>query len=351
MIEMASSETEPNLFALCKPTGILAKALYSGRKVVFLCLVISIAINFLTWILQFWLATNITVKIYSAIYSIYRISYVTFILLLYLNRKKYIDLFNHFERNAEISSLCPSLVRYLEKNRLSMKIQMVLSYSCFFVLRTMYLAENFNSLEEIFLNTVHFIIKSQGLLSCFIFLRFFAETCLYIQCCFMQVEHQIDIFRSSTDRFSVNNVRQIRHLYCLAVEITEKFDYLLLPVTCFNFAFSLIEGHFAFANAIKYHNLTALLTCIGEFSILLLIVLQMISINHRATRIYEKVYSFSFRTDSLNASKEVQLLLVRIAHADVGLTFLGIFVITPTCVTSLATISLTIALAAPTILY
>ncbi|XP_025018543.1 uncharacterized protein LOC112539945 [Tetranychus urticae] len=122
-----------------------------------------------------------------------------------------------------------------------------------------------------------------------------------------------------------------------------------MPVIAFYFVISIVESHFAFLCTIANPTVFSIAVCIAELSTFALVIYHMIYINHLATRIYEQVYSFSFRTDSMIVSKEIQMFLTRIALANVGLTFLDIFVITPSCATSLATISLTIALATPTL--
>ncbi|XP_025018542.1 uncharacterized protein LOC112539942 [Tetranychus urticae] len=122
-----------------------------------------------------------------------------------------------------------------------------------------------------------------------------------------------------------------------------------MPVIAFYFVISIVESHFAFVYTIANPTGYALLMCIAQVCSLSLGIFHMIYINHLALIIYEQVYSFSFKTGSLIVSKEVQIFLTRISRANVGLTFLDIFVITPTCATSLATISLTFALATPTL--
>uniref|UniRef100_T1KCN5 Gustatory receptor n=1 Tax=Tetranychus urticae TaxID=32264 RepID=T1KCN5_TETUR len=343
----SSSETESNLFALCKPTGILAKALYSGRKVVFLCMELFLLTAFLSWNCEFWFSPSTEGKIYCSIYIIYQLIHGIFIFLLYRNRNKYIDCFNYFESNVKIDELCPSLVNYLKKHRLVKMITMLMSFACYFSVAVIVMVRHFSSNNDYLqcIDIFTFVFKMIGVSCALVFRSFFVETCLYIQSCFIQVEHQI----SSTKRLSIDSIRQMRRMYCTAIETTEMINSLFIPVTGFYFTVSIVESHFSFVNAIVNPSLAVMFIFIGESLSFSLTIYHIIYINHLATRINKPVYLLSFKTDLLNVSKELQILMTRITHADVGLTFLGIFVITPTCVTSLATISLTIALATPTL--
>ncbi len=75
-------------------------------------------------------------------------------------------------------------------------------------------------------------------------------------------------------------------------------------ISCY-FVVCIGKSHFAFANAIAAASLTFIMICVAEFSIFILVAYNMIYINHLSTRIYQSVYSLTYKTDSLFANKEV----------------------------------------------
>uniref|UniRef100_T1JW21 Gustatory receptor n=1 Tax=Tetranychus urticae TaxID=32264 RepID=T1JW21_TETUR len=349
MDKMDSNERNTNVFEICKPTGILAKGLYSGRKAIFLFLGLILYIDGLIWATGVWIPMNTMGAVNVTIYTVTQMACGTFILLVYWNRNKYIECFSHFETSAQINALCPTVACYLKKHRFIITTVISLAFTtyfgtgCFYKLQT--LDNLLDSYEQIFVLGIR-MIGLTGYLAC---LCFFIETCLYIQSCFLQVETQIQILSDSNSALTLDDIRRVRRLYCIAIETTEKINSLSMPVIAFYFAISIIESHFAFIYTSASPNFYVPLLCCAELSTFSLAIYHMIFINHLATRIHEQVYSFSLKTDSLIISKEIQIFLTRISLANVGLTFLDIFVITPTCATSLATISLTITLATPTL--
>uniref|UniRef100_T1KAN4 Gustatory receptor n=1 Tax=Tetranychus urticae TaxID=32264 RepID=T1KAN4_TETUR len=336
-------ESPLNLFAACKPTGIIAKALYSGRKAVFMSCTLVFIFCSVVWALQLSKLKETWRQIYAIVFCFHNINRAIIVYSVYWNRDNYIDCFNHFEFNANINTISPSLIKYLAKNRLIISTLLLSAFVCYSIAVIM-------ALIEFHPQIWHFIIKMSAITCYYFYLNFYVESCLYIQSCFMQVEHQIDLVNHSNSTLSLAKVRQVRRLYCIAIETTEKLNSLLLPATATYFVLSLIVNHYVFSNVISFPSLRVTLMFIAEFTAFFVVTYHIIYVNHLAVRIYEKVYSFSFKTDAVNVSKEIQLLLTRIARTDVGLTWLNIFVITPTCVTSLATISLTITLAVPTLI-
>uniref|UniRef100_T1JW24 Gustatory receptor n=1 Tax=Tetranychus urticae TaxID=32264 RepID=T1JW24_TETUR len=346
---MDSNQTNENMFEICKPTGILAKGLYSGRKAIFLLFGLILYIDGLIWATGLWIPMKIMGVVTITIYTIIQMACGTFILIVYWNRNKYIECFNHFESGAQISSLCPTVACYLKKHRYIITAAASLSFVAYFGTGCLYMYRVSGNSSNHYLSIVVLGTRMIGLTGYFACLCFFIETCLYIQSCFLQVETQIQILRDSNNTLTLDDVRRVRQLYCIAIETTEKINSLSMPVIAFYFVTSIVESHLTFIYTIASRNFYAPLLCFAELCTFSLPIYHMIYINHLATRIYEQVYSFSFRTDSLIISKEIQIFLTRISLANVGFTFLDIFVITPTCATSLATISLTIALATPTL--
>uniref|UniRef100_T1JW26 Gustatory receptor n=1 Tax=Tetranychus urticae TaxID=32264 RepID=T1JW26_TETUR len=336
-------------FAICKPTGIFAKGLYSGRTAIFLFLGLLLYIDGLIWAIEIWNPMSTMGAVNTFIYMITQMACGTFILLVYWNRNEYIECFNYFESNAQIPSLCPSVACYLKKHRFIITTVISLVFATYCGTTCLYMHQIFGNTSDVYQQISISGFRMITLACYFAYLFFFIETCLYIQSCFLQVETQIQRLSNSESALTLDDVRRVRRLYCIAIENTEKINSLSMPVIAFYFVISIVESHFAFVYAIANPTGYTLLSCVAELCSFSLTVYYMIYTNHLATRIYEQVYSFSFRTDSMIVSKEIQIFLTRIALANVGFTFLDIFVITPTCATSLATISLTIALATPTL--
>uniref|UniRef100_T1KAN5 Gustatory receptor n=1 Tax=Tetranychus urticae TaxID=32264 RepID=T1KAN5_TETUR len=342
-----SSETELNFFAICKPTGIFAKALYSDNKLVFGSIAVLQLVNGLISVVQLWSLADTVAKVNFSICAATASNCGVCTIVIWLNRNKFVDIFNHFERNVNMNSLCSSVAPYLKKHRLLIKIHTLVCFALFFATTFYNPALKSNSKLILCKFIVISSIKTMGLYTYYTFLSFSIETFLYIQCCFLHVEHKIHELNWSNSEPNIVNIRRVRCAYCIAIENTRMLNSLLFFLFGAYFVLSFVSTHCALVALIADPAfLTAVIT-IGNTITFSLVIYHMIYINHLGTRIYEQVYTFSFKTYSLEVSKEIQLLLTRIARADVGLTFLDIFVITPTCVTSLATISLTIALATP----
>uniref|UniRef100_T1KCM0 Gustatory receptor n=1 Tax=Tetranychus urticae TaxID=32264 RepID=T1KCM0_TETUR len=343
-----SSETGLSPFTICKPTGLFAKAIYSGRNFVYWSIAVLQLIDGSIWTIEMLMAQRISSKIIFSICAITAFTLATFMAVVWRNLNKFIDIFYHFERNVNINLLCSSLPPYLKMHRLIIKIHAILCFSCFFPLQIYStFAIQFDSSLIVWKYIVLFVIRTMGLFIFYSFLGFLIQTFLYIQSCFLQVEHEIHTLNASNRELDIVSIRQIRYVYCIAIENTEMLNSFLFFLIGQQFILSFVATHSSLAALIANPNFIATVITFGNIMTFSLVIYHMIYINHLATRIYEQVYSFSFKTDSLKVSKEIQLLLTRIARADVGFTFLDIFVITPTCVTSLATISLTIALATP----
>uniref|UniRef100_T1KAK9 Gustatory receptor n=1 Tax=Tetranychus urticae TaxID=32264 RepID=T1KAK9_TETUR len=330
--------------------GIITWALLSARKIVILLIAFGLGLETFNWFIAFSHSTNKFFSGSALIFGIEKIIYAFFMFSICFRRDGYTDLVMHFESNAKIHLNHPSLEAYIKRNRYIFHLFTFVNFLILFSLAIVPLIvklieSNISTLDVLIFGSWHI-----GFCSLFALLRFFVEACLYIHTCFIRVENQIDTLNNSSNALSIDDIRKVRRLYCFAVETTEKFNSLLWPVISTYFVVSIVNSHFAFARAITEPSFALTMICFGEFSVFFLIAYNMIYINHLATRIYQSVYSLTYKTDSLFAKKEVQLFLTRIERADVGFTFLDLFVITPTCVTSLATISLTLGLAEPTLI-
>uniref|UniRef100_A0A158P4D9 Gustatory receptor n=1 Tax=Tetranychus urticae TaxID=32264 RepID=A0A158P4D9_TETUR len=264
MNKIDSNETNTDLFAICKPTGLLAKGLYSGRKVIFLFLGLILYIDGLLFAMELWISMNTLGAVNNIIYMITQMACGTFILLVYWNRYKYIECFNHFKRNAGINTLCPSVVCYLKKHRFIITAVILLVFAIYFGSGCISIGEFYVSLSDNYQQMVFLGIRLIGLAAYLACLCFFIETCLYIQSCFLQVETQIQILSDSNNALTLDEIRLVRRLYCIAIENTEKINSLSMPVIAFYFVISIVESHFAFVYTIANPTGYALLMCIAE---------------------------------------------------------------------------------------
>uniref|UniRef100_T1KCM5 Gustatory receptor n=1 Tax=Tetranychus urticae TaxID=32264 RepID=T1KCM5_TETUR len=329
-------------------TGIITWALLSDQKSVVLIVAFGFVLDALTCFEDLYFVSG-AYQITRLVLIAIRHWLIAFLLVaLCIRRKKYSDYITHFERKTNIE-LTPSTVDYLSKNRLIFQIFTLIHGSVCILL--VYLAwYNASFTFPAYAPVIFIGLAAIGILCFIAFLRFFIEACLYIHTCFMRVEHQIDTLNNSTNALSINDIRKVRRLYCFAVETTEKLNYLFMPVIAFYFVMSTVKSHFSIVHVISDPSIVTLGTSLLEFTNFILVTYHMIYVNHLSTRIYQSVYSLTYKTDSLFANKEVHLFLLRIERGDVGFTFLDLFVITPTYVTTLATISLTIALATPALI-
>ncbi|XP_025018285.1 uncharacterized protein LOC112539758 [Tetranychus urticae] len=337
-----------NVLNRSSKAGIITWALLSDRKVIILIIAFALAFDGLICFRDLYIFSGTYHITRVVILAIRQWTCAFLLVLICVRRKKYSDLMIHFERKTNIE-LTPLSVNYLNKNRIIFQIYTFIHF-LFFVWLTYGVWCNAFDMSLTYFLVTYFGAALVGISCYFAFLRFFIEGCLYIHTCFMRVEHQIETLNKSTSALSIDDIRKVRRLYCFAVETTEKFNYLFMPITALYFVISTVKSHYSFVFAISAPSLVTLIMSLVEIANFILITYYMVYINHLSTRIYQSVYSLTFKTDSLFANKEVHIFLARIERADVGFTFLDLFVITPTCVTTLATISLTIALATPTLI-
>ncbi|XP_025016725.1 uncharacterized protein LOC112538899 [Tetranychus urticae] len=329
--------------------GIITWALLTDRKNVILLIAFGLAVDGLSWIRYFASLPGKFDALSPVLFGIQKCIYSVFIVLLCVLRNDYYDQLTQFERKTKLQPT-HTTDRYLTKNRFIFKVYWFLYIGNFVVMGSYLFIKRLQE-SRVNVNVILFFGSTAiGFFGSLAFFRFFIEACLYIHTCFMRVEHSINTLNNSTSALSIGDIRKVRRLYCFAVETTEKLNSLFMLITAIYFVFSTIKSHFSLVRVIHNPSPIIISICMVEFSYYFLVTYHMIYINHLATRIYQSVYSLTYKTDSLFANKEVHLFLLRIERADVGFTFLDLFVITPTCVTSLATISLTIALATPALL-
>ncbi|XP_025016796.1 uncharacterized protein LOC112538941 [Tetranychus urticae] len=151
-------------------------------------------------------------------------------------------------------------------------------------------------------------------------------------------------------------LRLNRLLYVKATDASKcinSFFFLIIFSYYVYFALNCIFSFDFFFESIKdswYMLIRHLIRMIGQFSYMLIVTYAFIHVNQLSVGIFDKVYSLTLTTSgSFEYSNEINLFLLRVGRFDAGFTFAGLFVITPSFVSSLATISLTLGLAIPSL--
>uniref|UniRef100_T1KRJ6 Gustatory receptor n=1 Tax=Tetranychus urticae TaxID=32264 RepID=T1KRJ6_TETUR len=190
-------------------------------------------------------------------------------------------------------------------------------------------------------------------------LQFVMECCIYCQSTFIPINALLDTLLNRnklSSPLTINRMAKSTRLYYIKTikSIIYMDKFLSYAVLVFYLYFI---GHciFIFSSTLNIgHSLYMLCYSVfrffGESSYLVLVTYHLIRVNQLSVQIFDKVYqlSFSFSSDqSIAAVNEINLFLLRVNRNDVGFTFAGLCLVSPSFVSSLATISLTLGLALP----
>ncbi|XP_025017394.1 uncharacterized protein LOC112539255 [Tetranychus urticae] len=140
-----------------------------------------------------------------------------------------------------------------------------------------------------------------------------------------------------------------------SIRLMDKF--LTFAIFVFYFYFTghcvLIVGEISGADSSIYFTLWLIFNLFCEMSYIVLITYHLVSVNQNSARIFDKVYQISFSLNSshsIQTMNEINLLSLRINRNDVGFTFAGLCMVSPSFISSLISISLTLGLALPSFL-
>uniref|UniRef100_T1KRK1 Gustatory receptor n=1 Tax=Tetranychus urticae TaxID=32264 RepID=T1KRK1_TETUR len=224
---------------------------------------------------------------------------------------------------------------------------------------------DYSYFQEFSLQVNMFATISIGIICqlCYILsMQFIIECCIYCQATFIPINTLLDTLSNQNKRSSSTDVNRMakstRVYYIKTIKSIEYMDrFLAYAISVFYLYFI---GHcvFVFSSTLNigdssYMLFYSIFRFFGESSYLVLVTYHLIRVNQLSVQIFDKVYqlSFSFNSDqSIEAINEINLFLFRINRNDVGFTFAGLCLVSPSFVSSLSTISLTLGLALPSIL-
>uniref|UniRef100_T1KRK2 Gustatory receptor n=1 Tax=Tetranychus urticae TaxID=32264 RepID=T1KRK2_TETUR len=210
-----------------------------------------------------------------------------------------------------------------------------------------------------------FAILSIGLigqLSYILAIQFMIECCIYCQSTFIPINTLLDTLSTRNKLSSpldINRIAKSTRVYYIKTIRSIRYMDRFLAYAIFVFYLYFI-GHciFIFSSTLKIGSSPYLLfysvfRFFGESSYLVLVTYHLIRVNQLSVQIFDKVYQFSFSFNSeqsIVTVNEINLFLLRIHPNDVGFTFAGLCLVSPSFVSSLVTISLTLGLALPSII-
>uniref|UniRef100_T1KDN9 Gustatory receptor n=1 Tax=Tetranychus urticae TaxID=32264 RepID=T1KDN9_TETUR len=205
-----------------------------------------------------------------------------------------------------------------------------------------------------------FIVTDSACWSCFV--HFIIETCVYLQATFYVISSRIENLDSMCATISEENIvpllRLNRSLYMKTTEASKCINSFFFTITFSYYVYFALNCIFTFDFFFEpiydswYMLVRHLIRMIGQFSYMLIVTYAFVHVNQLSVGIFDKVYSLTLtKSGSFEYSNEINLFLLRVGRFDAGFTFAGLFVITPSFVSSLATISLTLGLAIPTLFH
>uniref|UniRef100_T1KRJ9 Gustatory receptor n=1 Tax=Tetranychus urticae TaxID=32264 RepID=T1KRJ9_TETUR len=226
-------------------------------------------------------------------------------------------------------------------------------------------ASDYSYFQKFSLQVNMFATISIGIISqlCYILsMQFIIECCIYCQATFIPINTLLDTLSNQNKHYSpldINRMARSTRVYYIKAIKSIRYMNKFLAYAILVFYLHFI-GHciFIFSSTFAIGQ-SAFMLCysvfrmFGEGSYLVLVTYHLIRVNQLSVQIFDRVYqlSFSFNSDqSIEAINEINLFLLRINRNDVGFTFAGLCLVSPSFVSSLATISLTLGLALPSIL-
>uniref|UniRef100_T1KRG7 Gustatory receptor n=1 Tax=Tetranychus urticae TaxID=32264 RepID=T1KRG7_TETUR len=211
-------------------------------------------------------------------------------------------------------------------------------------------------LQVNFFATILVVLISQ--VSYILSMQFIIECCIYCQATFIPINTLLNNFlhqnKHSTPIKMYRMARVTRSYYFETIKSIRYMDkFLAFAVLVFYFYFSgrciFLFGRFFQGSSTIYLQIYNFFRFFGEASYLVLVTYHLARVNRLSVKIFDKVYALthSSNSDSVESINEINLFLLRIDRNDVGFTFAGLCLVSPSFVSSLATISLTVGLALP----
>ncbi|XP_053201325.1 uncharacterized protein LOC128386329 [Panonychus citri] len=148
---------------------------------------------------------------------------------------------------------------------------------------------------------------------------------------------------------TAKQIREIRHLHLLAAKSTLGLDTFLSPSILGFYCFILLENFMVFQDILQINGNPFQIAIRAFMSIVTLVQITyyLVSVNRHASYCYQNVYWLSFKNYSKEAKIEINIFLQQLGPSDIGLSLGKVCLITPEFISNLATLMLSLGLAAP----
>uniref|UniRef100_T1KCM1 Gustatory receptor n=1 Tax=Tetranychus urticae TaxID=32264 RepID=T1KCM1_TETUR len=344
-------------YSCTKPMGLFASMLRcEGKKSAFTHLVIILCTACYLTINIFSSKKNSTFEVFNAYFrSTGATLHIIWLLILFSKRYqlKYVSLIDLFKAKTRCNLDSCEIRRHLVVNRkIATFVYLIIPFLlpihnlCYSILISLQTSHY----DQLMSKLVFGVLEILTYLSFQLYNQFLFESCLHIQACWLTVEDHIRSLEN-IERLTITKLRKCRSMYSIAAATTQKMDsFLQFPL--FNF-YSCLFTAFQLNLVINCHEPTTvgIIRISIQFLHMAFTTFNMVYINYLSNQCFDHVHSLSYKTRSLPINNEVQLFIDRIEHSKVGFSFLKISLITPTFVTSMASLTLTIALSAPTLFF
>uniref|UniRef100_T1KAI7 Gustatory receptor n=1 Tax=Tetranychus urticae TaxID=32264 RepID=T1KAI7_TETUR len=337
-----------------RPSGLLSRSLQTLNKTKLFLIQLSFIVSYIDKVQIYTVKTtsHSAIKLLSSWLNFNGIINCSICLYFILKRKSFSKFVDYFDKEIANYSKNDHIRKFIAKNRIITNMY----FPFFFILYFTYAIYDvyifyresepydklaFRVFRNLFRSTIH--------LNHLVLMQFIVESCLHVQICFKMVLDQLECLKRADGLLKIEKLQPIRQLYDIAAEKTRKLDSLLFMILCAYYCGCLQVYEINFAGLINNYSYIRLLVIVRETLILIYITFHVANINRLANGAFNKVYSISYKAHSLAIITEIRYFLIRIGRNDVGLTLLKIVLITPSFVTSILTLSLTIALSIPSI--
>uniref|UniRef100_T1KAI8 Gustatory receptor n=1 Tax=Tetranychus urticae TaxID=32264 RepID=T1KAI8_TETUR len=337
-----------------RPSGLLSRSLQTFNKTKLLLLQLSFfATQYNSNVVNYKPTTfKILDSVFLSWLSFNSILYFIMCLYLIFKRKSYTKFVDYFNDGIGNYAKNDHIRKFIAKNRIVTKIHCSFIFIVYLIYGILNISKSYNEPQpygqlafKLFMDAVRAIVYMNR----FVLIEFIVESCLHVQICFKMVSDQIESLIETDGLLRFEELQKVRQLYDIAVKKTRKLDSLLFMVLPAYYLACLVSYELHFAALINKYDHIHLIIIVREALTLIFVILYVANINRLANKQFNRVYSLSYKAHSLEIMNEIRYFLTRIRRNDVGLTLLKIVLITPAFVTSIATISLTIALSIPTI--
>uniref|UniRef100_T1L4S9 Gustatory receptor n=1 Tax=Tetranychus urticae TaxID=32264 RepID=T1L4S9_TETUR len=341
-----------------KPNGILAHSLQTASKTRLILIQVGTLLSFLDSMYHYMHIKSVKGDIFLFLSfswnNLHKVFYFFIGFYLIWKRSNYNEFINYLDSEISIRCQRPTIKKFIRKNRKFFSMYLI-SYTLYLSMFSLYLAyHDYLKTKSLYQMAMTFAIelcKALLHMSNLVFVQFIVESCLYAQVYFKIVHQDINCLKSSTSHINAEQIYKVRKFFCGLLEKTRKLDLLFGWVLLGFYSFCFLKLQLSLAviiDGVGRPFRTMLFIC--ESMTLIIVTYHVVYISHLSDKCFDPVYSLSYKLNSLQAKNEVQLLLDHIGHSNAGLTLLKVVPITPTFVTSIVSLTLTIVTAFPSLL-